>query len=135
MTAPRHGLAALRLFPRPGSRGLRAAALALPAAMVQGIAAEDLAARYGGSPILLDHPTSVALLSLDAHGTIDEHDADHDGLVVIIEGSGFVRVGGPGAQEIAVAAGDAVLWPAHVLHVLWTTDQPMRAIAIEFGLA
>ncbi|MBI1743366.1 hypothetical protein HYR54_09940 [Candidatus Acetothermia bacterium] len=75
---------------------------------------------------------SVAILYFEAHGEIHEHDAFHPILFLVINGNGFVRVGGPQAEILKVSAGDAVLWPAKVLHKAWTNGEPMQAIAIEY---
>jgi hypothetical protein len=48
----------------------------------------------------------------------------------VIEGGGFVQVG---EERARVAAGDAVVWPAGVVHAAWTELTPMRAIVVEFG--
>jgi hypothetical protein len=49
---------------------------------------------------------------------------------VVIEGGGFVQVGDERAR---VAAGEAVVWPANVVHGAWTELTPMRAIVVEFA--
>ena len=128
----RFGPATHQPIPRPGTRGLSGTVIQLPAAQVAQFAAEDIAKRYGGTPFLLDQATSVISLSLAPHGEIDEHDAPFPILFIVIGGSGFVRVGGPDAVSQAISSGDAILWPANVLHTAWTEDDSLHAISIEY---
>ncbi|MBI3659453.1 cupin domain-containing protein [Candidatus Acetothermia bacterium] len=76
-------------------------------------------------------PKELANVALyfDAHSRMHEL---HPILFLVINGNGFVRVGGPQAEILKVSAGDAVLWPAKVLHKAWTNGEPMQAIAIEY---
>ncbi len=50
--------------------------------------------------------------------------------MVVIEGGGWVAVAD---ERTRVAAGEAVLWPADVLHAAWTEHSEMRAIVVEFA--
>jgi hypothetical protein len=50
---------------------------------------------------------------------------------VVVEGGGFVRVGGETAR---ISAGEAVVWPPDVIHAAWTELTPMRAIVVEFAV-
>jgi quercetin dioxygenase-like cupin family protein len=47
---------------------------------------------------------------------------------LVIEGGGWVGVGD---ERTRVTAGEAVAWPADVLHAAWTDGAPMRAIVVE----
>lgn len=133
MTEIRHfGVETTRLLERPGTRGLSAAVIQLPADVLAQMGREKLTERYEGLPVLLDQPTAVIALTFAPQGEMDEHDAAHDILFIVIGGSGFVRVGGPAAATLAVKAGDAIHWPPHVLHKAWTTDDAMQAISIEY---
>ncbi len=49
--------------------------------------------------------------------------------MVVIEGGGWVAVAG---ERTRIAAGEAVLWPADVLHAAWTEHSEMRALVVEF---
>lgn len=82
-----------------------------------------------------------ALLHGDARGTITElafgrkailepHTNPDTAWFVVIEGGGFVRVGEDTAR---VFAGEAVLWPAGILHGASTDLTEMRAIVVEFA--
>lgn len=119
--------------PRPGCTGLSARVIQLPAAAVAHRPAEDVNRHFNGAPIVLDRPNSVIALYLDAHGEMDEHDAPEPILFLVTGGYGFVRVGGPEGDTLAVMAGDAVLWPAHTLHRAWTEAEALEAIAIHYS--
>jgi quercetin dioxygenase-like cupin family protein len=119
-------------IPVPGNHtGLSAVVIQRDRADLPAPDLDALARRHNGLPILLDRPLAVVALYLEAHGVMEEHSADVPILLLVIEGSGFVRVGDAHGEQRAVAAGDAVLWPAGVEHTLWTDDQSLRAIAIE----
>ena len=116
----------------PGNHtGLAAVAIQLDRAELPSLDPDALARRYHGLPILLDRPLAVVALYLDAHGAMEEHSAPIPILLLVTGGSGFVRVGGPHGETHVLAEGDAVLWPAGEDHMLWTTGEPLRAIAIE----
>lgn len=77
----------------------------------------------------------------DARGTISElafarkaliapHTNPNTTWFVVIEGGGFVRVGDETAR---VFAGEAVLWPAGVVHGASTDLSEMRAIVVELA--
>jgi quercetin dioxygenase-like cupin family protein len=92
---------------------------------------EALARHANGLPFLLKSELTVVAMYLEPHGSIDEHQADHPILFLVISGQGTVRIGGPEGETRVVQAGDAVLWPAFVDHTAWTDAEPMHAIAIE----
>jgi quercetin dioxygenase-like cupin family protein len=72
----------------------------------------------------------VAELAFARNARIEPHTNPNTTWFVVIEGGGWVVVG----DEIArVAAGEAVLWPAHELHGASTDVSEMRAIVIEFA--
>ena len=48
----------------------------------------------------------------------------------MIEGGGWTLVGD---ERIRVAAGEAIVWPADVVHAAWTDYSNMRAIVVEFA--
>jgi quercetin dioxygenase-like cupin family protein len=72
----------------------------------------------------------VAELAFARNARIEPHTNPNTTWFVVIEGGGWVVVG----DEITrVAAGEAVLWPAHELHGASTDVSEMRAIVIEFA--
>ncbi|MBK9941678.1 MAG: hypothetical protein U0Z44_07130 [Kouleothrix sp.] len=117
---------------RPGTYGVQASVIQLPAEVAQLMSRAQMAERYQGVPIILDQPVAVFGLFFDAPAELDEHSAEYPILFLVIGGSGHVRVGGPDAPAERVHAGYAVLWPADTLHKAWTTDAPMQAITVEF---
>jgi quercetin dioxygenase-like cupin family protein len=89
--------------------------------------------RYGGTPIVLHRPTTVVALYLAPHGVLHEHAAPEPILFLVTAGGGHMRVGGPQGDDGEVVAGDAVLWPANVLHGVWTDEAPLHAIVVHYG--
>ncbi len=69
-------------------------------------------------------------LAFGRRAAIEPHSNPNTTWFVVIEGGGWVRVGDERAR---VAAGEAVLWPAHVVHAAWTELSEMRAIVVEFA--
>jgi quercetin dioxygenase-like cupin family protein len=87
------------------------------------------------------HGVQAAVIHADARGTIAElafarrsviepHTNPNTTWFLVIEGGGFVRVGDETAR---VFAGEAVLWPAGVVHGASTDLSEMRAIVIELA--
>lgn len=72
----------------------------------------------------------IAELAFRKGGRIEPHDNPNTTWFICIEGGGFVLVGD---EERRVAAGEAVLWPAGLLHAAWTVHGPMRAFVVEFA--
>ena len=71
----------------------------------------------------------VVELALGRHASIEPHSNPNTTWFVVIEGGGFVSVG---AERARVFAGEAVRWPAGVLHGATTELSEMRAIVVEF---
>jgi quercetin dioxygenase-like cupin family protein len=63
-------------------------------------------------------------------GRMEPHTNPNEAWLVVIEGGGWVRVGGDVAR---VAAGEAVRWPAGVDHAAWAEASEMRAIVVELA--
>jgi len=72
----------------------------------------------------------VAELAFARRATMDPHSSPNSAWLVIVEGGGWVQVGDERAR---VAAGEAVLWPAGIVHAAWTELSEMRAFMIEFA--
>jgi quercetin dioxygenase-like cupin family protein len=92
---------------------------------------EALAGRVNGLPILLDRPMVVVAMYLEPHGQMEEHSASRPILFLVTGGRGYVRVGGPSGETRQVEAGDAVLWPAGLDHMVWTEDEALEAIVVD----
>jgi quercetin dioxygenase-like cupin family protein len=72
----------------------------------------------------------IAELALAAHAAVAPHSNPNLTYLIVIEGGGWVQVGGERAR---VSAGEAVVWPPDVPHAVWTELSPMRAIVVEFA--
>lgn len=83
-----------------------------------------------GQVIHSDGRGIVAELAFARGGAIAPHDNPNTTWFCVIEGGGWVLVGD---ERRRVAAGEAVLWPANVLHAAWSDHAEMRAIVVEFG--
>jgi quercetin dioxygenase-like cupin family protein len=70
----------------------------------------------------------IAELAFSLHARIAPHTNPNWTYFVVIEGGGWVGVGDERAR---VLAGEAVVWPPHVLHGAWTDGTQMRAIVVE----
>jgi quercetin dioxygenase-like cupin family protein len=64
----------------------------------------------------------VVALRPGPDGAIDEHAADEAILLLAVAGSGPCRVAGDAGTWHALAAGDAMLWPASALHAVEARD-------------
>ncbi|HET7026862.1 MAG TPA: cupin domain-containing protein [Candidatus Limnocylindrales bacterium] len=82
-----------------------------------------------GQVITTDAGGSISEVAFARRASIEPHSNPNPSWLVVIEGGGWVRVG---PEEARVAAGDAVLWPADVVHGAWTEHGPMRALIVEF---
>jgi quercetin dioxygenase-like cupin family protein len=77
-----------------------------------------------------DARATISELAFAKGGSIPVHDSPNTTWFVVIEGGGHVQVG---EEERRVAAGEAVLWPAGLLHGARTDYGPMRAIVVELA--
>jgi quercetin dioxygenase-like cupin family protein len=82
------------------------------------------------TPVHVDELGVIAELALKPNAAIAPHSNPNPTYFLVIEGGGFVQVGD---EKARVAAGDAVVWPANVVHAAWTELTPMRAIVVEFA--
>ncbi|HEX9045114.1 MAG TPA: cupin domain-containing protein [Candidatus Limnocylindrales bacterium] len=72
----------------------------------------------------------VSELAFGRHALMEPHLNPNTTWFIVIEGGGFVQVADERAR---VAAGEAILFPANVMHGAWTDVSEMRAIVVEFG--
>jgi quercetin dioxygenase-like cupin family protein len=70
----------------------------------------------------------VSELAFGRNARIAPHTNPRSAFFLVIEGGGWVGVGD---ERTRVTAGEAVVWPPHVLHAAWTDGFPMRAIVVE----
>ncbi|GCE21114.1 cupin domain-containing protein [Dictyobacter kobayashii] len=92
---------------------------------------EAFARKVNGLPLFSTGAPNVVVMYFEAQATLDEHSAPHPTLFMVLQGQGLVRIGGPQGETQAVQAGDALLWPAHLDHKVWTEGSELQAIAIE----
>ena len=59
---------------------------------------------------------------------IAPHDNPNTTLFIVVSGGGFVQVG---EERTRINHGEAVVWPAGVLHGAYTDGSEMRAIIVE----
>jgi quercetin dioxygenase-like cupin family protein len=72
----------------------------------------------------------ISELAFARNGRIEPHANPNTTWFIVIEGGGWVVVGG---ESLRVAAGEAVLWPPDVPHGAWADRGPMRAFVVEFA--
>ena len=74
----------------------------------------------------------ISELAFARQARIEPHANPNDAWLLVIEGGGWVQVGD---EQARIAAGEAVRWPAGVLHGAWTDHAEMRVIIVEFAAA
>jgi quercetin dioxygenase-like cupin family protein len=83
-----------------------------------------------GRVIHTDGRGAVSELAFGRGGRIEPHANPNTTYFIVIEGGGWTAVDG---EAVRVAAGEAVVWPADVVHAAWTDYSEMRAIVVEFA--
>jgi len=83
-----------------------------------------------GQVIHADRRGVVSELAFARRASIEPHSNPNTTWFVVIEGGGWAQVG---EERARVAAGEAVLWPADVVHAAWTELSEMRAIVVEYA--
>jgi quercetin dioxygenase-like cupin family protein len=72
----------------------------------------------------------VSELAFARNARIEPHSNPNTTYFIVVEGGGWVGVGD---ERTRIAAGEAAVWPANVIHSAWTEHSEMRAFVIEFG--
>lgn len=72
----------------------------------------------------------VAELAFAVGGRIEPHSNPNTTYFIVIEGGGWTQVGD---ERIRIAAGEAAVWPADLIHAAWTDFTNMRAFVVEFA--
>jgi quercetin dioxygenase-like cupin family protein len=85
-----------------------------------------------GQVIWSDERGHVSELAFSRQGVVAPHVNPRTTLFVVVSGGGWVQVG---EERTRIAHGEAVVWPAGVVHGAWTDGSEMRAIVIELPLA
>lgn len=70
----------------------------------------------------------ISELAFSRTARIAPHSNPNSTWFIVIEGGGWVGVGD---ERTRVQAGEAVAWPADVVHAAWTDGTQMRAIVVE----
>jgi quercetin dioxygenase-like cupin family protein len=83
-----------------------------------------------GQVIHSDARGLVSELAFARGAVIEPHSNPNTTYFIVIEGGGWVLVG---EERLRVAAGEAVVWPAGVIHGAWTDLTEMRAMVVEFA--
>jgi quercetin dioxygenase-like cupin family protein len=72
----------------------------------------------------------ITELAFARNARLEPHESPDSAWLCVIEGGGWVLVGD---ERRRVAAGEAVCWPAGVVHAAWTDQSHMRAIQVELA--
>ena len=83
-----------------------------------------------GQVIHQDGRGTIAELAFSPGAMIAPHTNPNTTYFVVVSGGGFVQVADERAR---VGHGEAVVWPAGVLHGAWTEGTEMRALVVEFS--
>ena len=75
-----------------------------------------------------DARATISELAFAKGGSVPVHGSPNTTWFIVIEGGGYVLVG---EEERRIAAGEAVLWPADIVHGARTVYGPMRALVVE----
>ena len=82
-----------------------------------------------GQVLMHDHRAVVSELAFGRYAMVSPHtNPTNSSLFIVISGAGFVQVGD---ERERVNHGEAVVWPAGVLHGAYTDGTEMRAIVVE----
>jgi quercetin dioxygenase-like cupin family protein len=72
----------------------------------------------------------VSELAFARGARIEPHSNPNTTYFIVVEGGGWVGVGD---ERTRIAAGEAAVWPADVIHSAWTEHSEMRAFVVEFA--
>jgi quercetin dioxygenase-like cupin family protein len=81
-----------------------------------------------GTVIHQDARGLIVEMAFERHALIAPHANPNTTLFIVISGGGFVQVGG---DRMRINQGEAVVWPARVLHGAYTDGTEMRALVVE----
>ena len=72
----------------------------------------------------------ISEVALARSARIEPHSNPNTAYFIVIEGGGWVGVG---EERARIAAGEAAIWPADIIHSAWTEHSEMRAFVVEFA--
>ncbi len=81
-----------------------------------------------GQVIHRDEHALVSELAFQRYAMISPHSNPNTTLFIVVSGGGYVQVGDERAR---VNHGEAVVWPAGIIHGAFTDGTEMRAIVVE----
>jgi quercetin dioxygenase-like cupin family protein len=81
-----------------------------------------------GQVIHSDGRGVVSELAFARRARIEPHTSPNTSYLIVVEGGGWVGVGD---ERTRIAAGEAAVWPADIIHSAWTEHSEMRAFVIE----
>src|SRR4051812_20103271 len=83
-----------------------------------------------GQVIHADARGTVSELAFARGARIEPHSNPNTTYLIVVEGGGWVGVDG---ERTRIAAGEAAVWPADIIHSAWTEHSEMRAFVVEFN--
>jgi quercetin dioxygenase-like cupin family protein len=83
-----------------------------------------------GQVIHSDARGTVSELAFARGARIEPHANPNTSYFIVVEGGGWVGVDG---ERTRIAAGEAAVWPADIIHSAWTEHSEMRAFIVEFA--
>ena len=83
-----------------------------------------------GQVIHSDGRGIVAELAFARSARIEPHSNPNTTYFIVVEGGGWVGVGD---ERTRIAAGEAAVWPANLIHSAWTEHSEMRALVVELA--
>lgn len=133
MESCRFGKGVSHIMPMAGVHGINSAPVLLPDAVLTRLGLEKATEHFsGGLPFFNSKNLAVVALYFDRAAEIHEHDSEMTTVILVLGGRGYVRVGGESGETRQVQAGDAILWPPHVLHKAWTDGDEMQLLTVQF---
>jgi quercetin dioxygenase-like cupin family protein len=72
----------------------------------------------------------IAELAFARNARIEPHSNPNTTYFIVVEGGGWVGVGD---ERTRIAAGEAAVWPADLIHSAWTEHSEMRAFVVELA--
>jgi quercetin dioxygenase-like cupin family protein len=83
-----------------------------------------------GQVIHSDGRGTISELAFARGARIEPHANPNTTWFLVVEGGGWVGVGD---ERTRIAAGEAALWPADLIHSAWTEHSEMRAFVVELA--
>lgn len=83
-----------------------------------------------GQVLHTDGRGMIAELAFARNARIEPHANPNTTYFIVVEGGGWVGVGD---QRTRIAAGEAAVWPADLIHSAWTEHSEMRAFVVELA--